>query len=392
MSVERLSTRTIARVFFTLVALALLLYLVYRVRLVVGLVFIAAFLAIALGPAVDLVSRRRVPRGLAILTVYLWLLLTIFIIGLLLVPPIVEQVERVAQDAPGYIEDIRRNDTLREYDDKYEISHKLEGQAEQLPSRLGDAAGALQAVTVGVFSALVQLLAVLTIAFFLLLDGGKIVNFAFAQMSPSTRGRARQLAADVYRSTGRYVAGALTISVLCGVSSFLMLTILGVPFAVPLSLLMAFLSLIPMVGATVGAVIVGLVTLFHDFPTDTLAWTVFAVAYQQLETNVLQPQVYKRTVNLHPLAVIVALLVGAALLGVLGALVAIPVAAAVQLLLQDVWAYRRQRPPVLDASGVPIESGSVPSGSVPPEAIGRSVRLPPPRERPGDAVRKEAEG
>ena len=151
MSVERFSTRTIARVFFTLVGLALLLYLVYRVRLVVGLVFIAAFLAIALGPAVDFVSRRRVPRGLAILTVYLWLLLTIFIIGLLLVPPIVEQVERVAQDAPGYIEDIRRNDTLREYDDKYEIGQKLEDQAEQLPSRLGDAAGALQAVTVGVF-------------------------------------------------------------------------------------------------------------------------------------------------------------------------------------------------------------------------------------------------
>ena len=371
-----LSGRTIARVFFMVVGLSFLLYLVYQVRSIVALVAIAGFVAIALGPAVDLLARLKVPRGLAIVAVYAAVLLVIFTIGLLLVPPVVDQVDLVADDVPAYIEQIRGNATLREYDDKYDVTGKLQAQAEQLPSRLGDAAGALQAVTVGVFSALIQLLAVLTIAFFLLKDGGKIVDFAFAQVKPGHEGRYREVAADIYRSTSAYVAGALGIALLCGVSSYVMLMALGVPFAVPLALLMAFLTLIPLVGATIGAVIVALVTLLQDFPGDTIIWVVFAVVYQQVETNIFQPQVYRRTVNLHPLVAIIGILVGAGLLGVLGAVLAIPIAAAMQRLLQDLWAYRKQRSPVLDATGAPI-----PPGPASPEPILAASSHDPPELR-----------
>src|SRR5207244_1068215 len=133
---------------------------------------------------------------------------------------------------------------------------------------------------------------------------------------------------DVYRATAGYVAGNLVISVVAGTTTYLTLLALGVPFAVPLAVLMSFLDLIPLVGATIAGIAVLLVTLFTNFPTATIVWLVVFVVYQQVENNVLQPIVYRRTVDVPPLVVIVAVLVGGSLLGVLGALVAIPIAAA----------------------------------------------------------------
>ena len=214
---DQLSTRTIARVFFTLVGLAVLLYLLYLVRSVLGLIFIAIFLAVALGPAVDFFARRRAPRAVAILGVFLALFTAIFLVGLLVVPPVVDQVEALARDAPQYVQELRTNETLRRYDDRYDISARLTEQLANLPSRLGDAAGALQAVTIGVFSTVLQLLTVLTITFFLLLDGRRIAEFALAQVRPDSRERVARVATDVYRSVGGYVAGALAIATVCGI-------------------------------------------------------------------------------------------------------------------------------------------------------------------------------
>jgi predicted PurR-regulated permease PerM len=345
-------------VFFTLVALAVLLYLVYLVRSVLGLLFIATFLAIALGPAVDFFVRRHVPRALAIVAAFLSLGMVIFIIGLLVVPPVVDGVEQLAVDAPGYVEDLRKNETIRRYDDRYDVSEKLTDVAETLPSRLDEAAETLQAVTFGVVTTIVQFIAVLTICFFLLKDGARIQRSIFELMAPDRRRRFELVAADVYSSVGGYVAGALTIATICGFVTYLTLLILGVPFAVPLAVMSAFLALIPLVGATVAGVIVGLVTALNDFPQDTIAWVVVIMVYQQIESNVLQPFVYRRTVNLHPLVIITAILFGASLLGILGALVAIPIAAAVQILLRDFWAHHRVETEVLAPEGGVIKVGT----------------------------------
>jgi len=355
-------------VFFTLVALGVLLYMLYLVRSVIGLLMIAVFLAVALGPAVDRATRLKLPRPAAILSVFLCMFLAIFLIGLVVVPPIVDEVRAFAHDVPNYIDDIRTNKTLREYDDKYDITTKLEDQASKLPSRLGDAAGALQAVTVGVFSTVLQLVTVLTITFFLLLDGGRIVNFIFAQLRAHHRERMQVVAVDIYSATGGYVAGALALATAAGISTYILLSILGVKFAVPLAVLMAFFDLIPLVGSTIGGVLVAIVTLFADFPQDTFIWIAFVVGYQQFENSVLQPLVYRRTVNLHPLAVISAILIGSSLLGVLGALVAIPIAAAIQILLKDLWEHRPSD--LIAPDGEPLET----TGSeIPP----REVELPP---------------
>ena len=332
--------KTISRIVFSLAALAAVLYALYKVQAVVLLVFVSAFLAVALGPPVAFFVKRGIPRAVSILLVYLLMFAGIVGVGLLVIPPVVTQVESLSQDIPGYLDDLRENKTFRKYDDKYDISKTLSEQAESLPSRLGDAAGALKSITVGVFSALVQLVTVLTMTFFFLLDGRRLVDFLLGVRGPKREKRYREVADEIYRSVSGYVAGNLMISVIAGLTAYVTMTILDVPFRVPLAVLMAFLDLIPMVGATIGGVVIGLVTAFNDFPTDTIIWVIVFILYQQAENNLLQPMIYRRTVNVHPLLVIVAILIGAGLLGVLGALVAIPVAAAIQIVAKDAWEHR----------------------------------------------------
>lgn len=231
------STRAIAKVFATFAMLSLLTYVLYLVRSVLMLVLISVFLAVALGPAVDL-FHRRLPRALSIVLVYVSIVLVIFGVGLLVVPPIVSQVNGLSKDIPGYLHKLNRNRQFRKYDSKYGITKKLNQQARKLPSRLGQAAGALQDVTVGVFAALIQLVTVLTLTFFMLLDGRRAVDFLFRLLGPARESRYREVAEDIYRATAGYVAGNLIISTIAGTVTYVALTLLGVPFAVPLAVLM----------------------------------------------------------------------------------------------------------------------------------------------------------
>ncbi|MCW2954779.1 MAG: family transporter [Conexibacter sp.] len=366
------SYRAIARVFFTVAALAGALYLLWLVRRVLGLVLISVFLAVALGPAVAFFARRGIKRALSILIVYLLLFASVVGIGLLVVPPIVTQVEGLAKDAPRYIRDIRQNKTVRKYDNRYHISRRLEQQAATLPSKLGSAAGTLSSLTVGVFSALVQLLTVLTMTFFLLLDGRRLVGFLFGLTGPTREPRLRRIADEIYGAVSGYVAGNLVISLIAGAVTYVTLTLLGVPFAVPLAILVGFLDLIPLVGATIGAVIVAIVTAFVNFPSATIVWVIVAVVYQQVENHLIQPLIYRRTVDVHPLVVIVAILIGAELLGVLGALVAIPIAAAIQIVARDAWDHRRPRVELPAGADVASEPGA----AAPPETPSDAIELP----------------
>jgi len=334
------SARQVAKVVLVAAVVAAALYLLYRIRTVVALVFIALFIAVALGRAVDRFERLGLKRWLAILATYLTMLLAVFGLGLLIVPPIVSQTNKFIKNVPHYVDDLQKNKTIRDYDRKYHIIQKLKEGAAKLPSRVGDAVGALRSVTVGVFSALVQLITVLVMAFFMLLDGKRIVAWVFRELGPDRGSRARRIADDIYKSVGGYVVGNLLISLIAGIGTWAVLAILGVPFAVPLGVVMAFFDLIPLVGATIAGILIGIVAAIHNFPGDAIVWVVYLIVYQQIENNVIQPIVYRRTVQLHPLLVIVGVLIGASLLGVLGALVAIPVAGAVQIFSRDWWQLR----------------------------------------------------
>ena len=364
-----ISARTVAKVILTAVGVVAGLYLLWLIRAVILMVLVAVFLAVALGPAVDFFQRRlRLKRVLAIGITYLCLLLAITLIGFLVLPPIVEQTAKFVENVPEYVADLRDNGTIREFDQEYGITQELEEQSATLPDRFGDAASTLQSIFVGVISAVFTIVTVLVLAFFLLLDGRRVFDWVIRQLGQTRGARWHAVGEDIYRSVGGYVVGAMTISLIAGATTYLVLTILGVPFAVPLAVLAAFFSLIPLVGASIaGAIIAVVAALGGDFPQDLIIWVVYFVIYQQFENNVLQPQIFQRTVALHPLTVIVALLTGASLLGVVGALLAIPTAGALQIVVKDWWAHRKDTTTALaptPALLVPHDGES--PGSAPP--------------------------
>jgi predicted PurR-regulated permease PerM len=357
MDQAQVSARAVAKVVVVVAAVVGALYLAYLIREVIGLFLIAAFFAVAIAPAVNWLDHRRVPRWLAILLVYLGIGGAIFGIGLLIVPPLVNGVEDLSGDLPGYVDDLRHNETFRDYDDRYHITEKLTEQAQQLPSKLGDAAGTLRDVTVGVFTRFVQLFSILVITFFLVKDGSRLLEFLYKQAPPERARRLRKIADDISDAIAGYVFGNFVISVLAGLVTYVTLRILGVPFATPLAILFGFFDLIPLVGATLGGILVGIVVAFTHFPVGLVVWAAVLILYQQVENNLVQPYVYGRAVQLHPLIVIVAILIGAALLGVLGALVAIPAAAAVQAVVRDYWRFSHDEEPVAPSEEAPAETG-----------------------------------
>jgi predicted PurR-regulated permease PerM len=355
--VSQVSSRAVAKVVLVAAAVVAVLYLAYLIREVIGLFVIAVFFAIAIAPAVNWLDRRRVPRWVAILLVYFSIAAAIFGIGLVIVPPLVTGVESLSSDLPGYVNDLRHNETFREYDNRYHITQKVKQQANQLPSKLGDAAGTLRDVTVGVFSRFVQLFSILVITFFLVKDGWRLLEFFYRQLSEEREERFRRIAGDISDAISGYVFGNFVISVLAGLVTYVTLRIIGVPFALPLAILFGFFDLIPLVGATLGGILVGLVVAFAaDFPIGLIVWVAVLILYQQVENNMIQPFVYGRAVQLHPLIVIVAILIGAALLGVLGALMAIPAAAAVQAVVRDYWRFSHPEQETTDAGDPPAEA------------------------------------
>ncbi|MGB2695931.1 MAG: AI-2E family transporter, partial [Dehalococcoidia bacterium] len=284
-----ISNRAIARVVLVAVAIAGTLYFVYLIRVVIALVLVSVFLAVALAPAVDFLNRDRVPRWVAIILVYLTIVCSIFGLGLLLVPPVVKGVNDLVDNLPHYVEDLNKNKTFKKYDDKYNIVKSLKKEAHKAPDKVGDAAGTLRDVTVGVFTRLIQFVTVLVLTFMLLLDGRRFIQWVFRQLSPDKETRARNVAGEMHRAIGGYVVGNFAISVLAGLVTYITLSLLDVPFAAPLALVMAFFDLIPLVGATLGGAIIAIVCAVVDFPTAPIVWVIVLLVYQQAENHLLQP-------------------------------------------------------------------------------------------------------
>jgi predicted PurR-regulated permease PerM len=332
------SVREIVRIVLVIVTVAIVLYLLWLLRKPISWILISIFLAVALSPPVNHLS-RRMRRGFAVALVYFGLLLIPIMLIALIVPPVINGANDFANNVPQYANDVtdyvQKNRTLRHLNEDYDITQKLQDEAGKLPSRLGGAAGTLRDIGFGIVNSLFALLTILVLTAFLLSNGRTWVDQILASRPSHQRERLRRSLDNMAGAVSGYVAGALTIALIAGTATFIVLTILGVPFSGPLAVLAGLMSLIPMVGATIAAVIIGVVTLFENFPTATIIWVVWAIGYQQLENNLIQPQIQKRTVNVHPFLTIVAVLFGATLLGVLGAIVAIPVAASIQILIRE---------------------------------------------------------
>jgi predicted PurR-regulated permease PerM len=360
---EVLAPKAILRSVLIVVAVVLTLYLIVQLRTPLTWIVIAAFIAV---PLATLVARLQqyMPRWTAILVVYLGLILTPFALGAVLVPPLVQEGNTLVNNVPGYAQDVTKfvqeNERLRQLEEDYDVTSKIEEEAEKLPGRIGDAATILQDVGFGIVSSLFAILTILVLSVFMVSSGPMWVRRAIELQPPERAEQLDRVLRRIGAAVGGYFAGALAVAVVAGVANYVAMKILGVPFAGPLAVMAGLASLIPMVGATIAAVLIGLVTLFTDFPTTTIIWAIWAVVYQQFENHLIQPQIQKRTVNVSPFVTIVAVLLGGTLLGILGALLAIPIAASVQILIQEWWATRQRSqlpPPGEEGPAVPVGGG-----------------------------------
>ena len=403
-------------------------YLIYALRQPLTLIFISLFLAIALARPVRFFA-ERMRRGFAIAVVYLLLIGIPVLLGALLTPPIVRSVADFAENVPAYAADLQQfvneNERLQDIDEEFDVTGKVQEQAAKLPEKVGAAAGTLGDIGAGIVNSAFQLVMILILTAFLLGSGQRWYQ-GFIHMQAEHR--RERLGRVLERSAGAvsgYVAGALVqatvaavtaliiLSILgvpfaaalavvmffadlvpvvgatigaviigvftifadfptativwviysvvyqqfensviqpqiqkrtvAAVTALIILSILGVPFAAALSVVMFFADLVPVVGATIGAVIIGVFTVFADFPTATIVWVVYSVVYQQFENSVIQPQIQKRTVDVNGFIVVVSVLFGSTLFGILGALVAIPIAASIQIALREWWAWRAEQ-------------------------------------------------
>ncbi|HLY49448.1 MAG TPA: AI-2E family transporter [Solirubrobacteraceae bacterium] len=330
----------VVRIVFILATTGLGLYLVWRLRGVIQLLAISLFFAFALFPVVDAVAQRtRARRSLVILAVYLVLMLLVLVIAYVVIPSLVKELQSLSRNAPHYAHQLRQNATIRRFDNRYHISAKLVRDARNLPEELAKLAGPLKDVTVGAAAFITQLLAVLSITFLLVLHGRQYAELGLT-LTGERQERYRKVLIDIKDSVAQYTLGNIVISVTATVATWIVLTILGVPYALALGLIVGFFDFIPLIGATLGAIVVAVATLPVDFPTATIVWIVFIIVWQRIEDYIIQPHVYGRTMNMNPIVTIVSLLVGAELLGILGVLLAIPAAAAIQIILRDWWAAR----------------------------------------------------
>jgi predicted PurR-regulated permease PerM len=348
MSSDRVVTfrpKTVLSVAGMLLGLAIALWVVWVARRVVVWALVSVFLALALNPAVDGVQRRGVGRrGVAVVLVYVVVVLVIAGLGALIVPTLLQQVDDLVDAAPGYVDDLTAGrGPLGFLETKYHVVDRVtEAVRGNGSGRLAGGASAALDVARSVVTFVVAVVTITFMTFFMLLEGPAWLERLLGLLPEPSRPRWEAVGRDVYRTVGGYVTGNLLISLIAGVAATMVLLALGMPFALALGLLVAILDLIPLAGATLAAVLVTLVALTESV-TTAIVVLAFFVVYQQLENHLLQPLVYGRTVQLSPLAILIAVLVGAEVAGVIGALGAIPIAGTIQILIVDWQRERRER-------------------------------------------------
>ena len=336
-----LPTWTIVKVVLVLAVI----WLLSRLWTLLLLLFIAALLAAALEPVVSRLDRRGWPRPLSVALIVVALVAAVGLIGLIVIPPAIREGEQLAQDLPHHVE--RAQGLL---DANPAVLDRLRDAANRGAADPGAiAAGALR-VGAGLIEGIVNVLVLLVLTIYLLLDGRRVVAWALRYVPAGHRNKVHRILPEISTVVSGYVIGQVITSVLFGVVAFAVLTLAGVPQAVLLAVLAAVMDAIPIAGiliATVPAVLLALTVSWTAAGIVLLAY----VGYQQVENYLIVPRVYRNTLRISSLAVLIAVLIGGELLGIVGVLLALPVAAAVPV-IERVW---REEP--AGATAEPVADG-----------------------------------
>jgi predicted PurR-regulated permease PerM len=309
-----------------------LLLLLSASRPVLVLVGLALFLAIGLDPAVRWLN-RWLPRKVAVAVVTLTMLGVVAGFLAAAIPPLTTQTAQLIHDFPHYVKQLNdHNSAIGRYNARYHLQQRLTAALSSGggSSWFGGLLGAGQAVLTGIG----ETATVLVLTIYFLADMPRIRQFVYRLIPNSRRPRAILLGDEMFAKVGGFVLGNLTTSLIAGVGTFIWLLIFGIPYPLLLALMVALLDLIPIVGSTVGGIVVSLIALTVSLPV-AIATALFYMAFRLAEDYLLVPRIIGRVVQVPATVTFVAVLFGGATLGILGALVAIPVAAAIRILLQE---------------------------------------------------------
>jgi predicted PurR-regulated permease PerM len=315
--------------------------MVVRVSGVLVLVVVAMFLAVGLNPAVEFLMRRGLKRPWAVLCVITGVILVFAGFLTILVPIISDQVSAIGDSLPSWFDRLQRNHRIREFDQKYDITTKVEDYVKS-GTWADKAFGGAVGVGLAILGALLNAFVVVVLTLYFLASLPSLKQAAYS-LAPATRRERVSLLGDrILRNIGGYVSGAFVVALCAGLSTLVFLFIVGLgKYAVALAMVVALLDVIPMIGATIGAVIVCAIAFATDIKTGIIA-VIFYIAYQQFENYVIYPRVMARSVEIPGALTVVAALIGGTLLGVVGALLAIPTAASLLLLVKEVFIPRQQ--------------------------------------------------
>lgn len=311
---------------------------------VLTLIVVALFLALALNPLVERLVARGMSRPRAVAVVAGLVVVVFVLLGLVVVPPVTQQGGDLARNAPRYLDNLLADPRLRDLESTY---HVLDKAREEITRRLSDgsfmsqAVGGVLGAGLAVVSGLFSTITVLVLTLYFLACLPSLKRAAYALVPASRRPRVESLAEEIMRRVGSYAIGQVLVATINACCSYVMMKIVGIPYAAVLAVAVGTLGLIPMVGATLGAILVAFVALFVD-PGKALIALIYFLIYQQVENYVVAPRMMQRTVSVPGVITVVAALAGGTLAGVLGALLAIPTAAGLLLIYEEVLVPRQQ--------------------------------------------------
>ena len=359
--------RDVWTVVWVVLVVAAGLFVLYEIRRILVWLLVAGFVAAVLSPAVSILERRGFRRGLAVAAVTIGLVLIIGALLYVFVRPLVSQSIEFAQNLPETVDRIQRAPLVRQALERFNLEQRVEQASPELPQRLLGLSGPLVSAFASLAAFLVALISVVVLAVFLLIYGPQFAATGLAVVGERAKQeRLRRLGGRSLQAVSGWVAGNVLTSIVAGIATTVVLLLTGVPYGGLLGLWVAFADLIPLVGATLGAIPAIIIAFTVSIPVG-IAVVIFFVLYQQFENHVLQPAVYGKTIKLNPFLVLLAVLVGVELAGFLGALLALPVAGIIQIVVLD----------VLDERGGDLGSPTPETTAGEPDGEGDLVADPP---------------
>lgn len=343
---SQVTLKTAFTVGFAALAVVVLAVLVVRTRVALTLTGIAALLALALQHAVARLERTGLRRGLAISVVLFLLVVLVVCVGMLVIPTAITQGEALLAQLPELMNQVRSLRVFHLLSEHFQVLAQLGREAEApMPARSSGllAMPPLLRAIGGAVSLAGAALTVFFLVVFMLVFGGGLLQRLLAQVSTEYRARYERVLSKVYHAIGGYLSGLTLICTINATLTTTVLALLGLPFFLPLGIASGFSSMVPYAGPVVAGGFITLLTWVTAGPWQATVVLIYFVIYGQIEGNVLAPLVFRRTVHVNPLLTLMAVLFCAELAGIVGAVVAVPVVATVQIVIRELLQLRQER-------------------------------------------------